>query len=71
MAVTVGVSDGNYVEITSGLQEGDVVAYLQTSSSGGSDMMMGGMPMGGNMGGVPGGAPSGMSGGAPGGRGGF
>ena len=71
VAVTVGVSDGNYVEITSGLQEGDVVAHLQTSSSGGSDMMMGGMPMGGNMGGVPGGAPSGMSGGAPGGRGGF
>ena len=61
--VTTGVSDDSYIEITSGLQEGDTVAYLRAASSG-SDMMMGGMPsdMGGGMGG---GMPSG------GGRGGF
>ena len=64
VAVTTGVSDGDYIEITSGLQEGDVVAYIPTtSSSGGMDMMMGGMP--GGMGGMSGG---GMPGGGPGGR---
>ena len=41
-------------EITSGLQEGDTVAYIQTSSSGSMDFMMGGMP-GGDAGGMPGG----------------
>lgn len=58
--VETGVSDGSYIEATSGLQ----VAYIQVSSSGDSGMMMGGMP-----GGMPG---SGMpSGGMPsGGRGG-
>ena len=62
--VETGVSDGSYIEATSGLQEGDTVAYIQVSSSGDSGMMMGGMP-----GGMPG---SGMpSGGMPsGGRGG-
>ena len=39
--VTTGVSDDSYIEITSGLQEGDTVAYLRAASSG-SDMMMGG-----------------------------
>lgn len=65
--VTTGVSDGDYIEITSGLQEGDTVAYIQTSSSGGMDMMMGGMPGGGMSGGggMPSGGPGG--GGAPGG----
>ena len=66
--VTVGISDDNYIEITSGLQEGDVVAYIPTtSSSGGMGMMMGGMPggMGGGMPGGGGGMPGG--GGAPGG----
>ena len=29
--VTTGVSDDSYIEITSGLQEGDTVAYLRTS----------------------------------------
>ncbi len=59
--VETGVSDDSYVEITSGLQEGDQVAYLRQSSSG-QDFMMGG-PMG-----MPGGAmPSG--GGMPGGGG--
>ena len=43
--VETGVSDDSYIEITSGLQEGDTVAYIQTSSSGGMDMMMGGMPV--------------------------
>ena len=62
--VEIGVSDGSYIEVTSGLQEGDTVAYIRVSSSGDSGMMMGGMP-----GGMPG---SGMpSGGMPsGGRGG-
>ena len=69
VTVTTGVSDGDYIEIISGLQEGDVVAYIQTSSSGGS-FMMGGMPSGGGMpgGGMPGGmSGGGMGGGAPGG----
>ena len=65
--VTTGVSDDSYIEITSGLQEGDTVAYLRTASSG-SDMMMGGMPGGDMGGGMPGGG--GMpSGGGPGGGG--
>ena len=65
--MTTGVSDGDYIEITSGLQEGDTVAYIQTSSSGGMDMMMGGMPGGGMPGGgMPSGGPGG-GGGAPGG----
>ena len=68
VAVTTGVSDGDYIEITSGLQEGDVVAYIPTTSS--SSGMMGGMPggMGGGIpGGMGGGMPSGMGGGMPGG----
>ena len=64
--VTIGVSDDDYIEITSGLQEGDTVAYIQTSSSGGMDMMMGRMPGGGMSGGSGGGMPGG-GGGAPGG----
>ena len=65
--VTIGVSDDSYIEVTSGLQEGDTVAYLRTASSGSGNMMMGGMPsdMGGGMGG---GMPSGgMPSGGPGG----
>ena len=66
VAVTTGVSDGDYIEITSGLQEGDVVAYIPTtSSSDGFGMMMGGMPGGMGGGGMSGGMPGG---GAPGGR---
>ena len=66
--VETGVSDNSYIEILSGLQEGDTVAYLQAVSSGSSEGMMGGMPMGdmpampsGGMpgGGMPSGAPSG------------
>lgn len=69
--VTTGVSDDSYIEITSGLQEGDTVAYLRTASSGSGNMMMGGMPggdMGGGMPGGGGGMPSGgPDGGGPGG----
>ena len=58
--VTTGISDGSYIEIASGLQEGDVVVYIPTSSSSDSSFpMMGGGGMGG--GGMPGG------GGGPGG----
>lgn len=66
VAVTTGISDGDYIEITSGLQDGDVVAYIPTSSSSNSGFsMMGGMPGGG----MPGGGMSGggMPGGGPGG----
>lgn len=68
--VEVGVSDDDYVQILSGLQEGDTVAYTApVSSASGMEMMMpgmamgampsGGMPGGGNMGGNRGGGPMG------------
>ena len=62
VAVTTGATDGDYIEITSGLQEGDVVAYLPTSGSSGGFAMMGGMPGGGGGmgGGMPGGGPGGF-----------
>lgn len=50
--VSVGVSDGTYIEITEGLSDGDTILYTP-SASGGSPMMMGG----------PGGGPGGMRGG--------
>jgi HlyD family secretion protein len=59
--VEIGVSDDSYTEIASGLQEGDTVAYIQTSSSG-MNMMMGGMPGGmtvTTVGGGPSGGPGG------------
>lgn len=65
VAVTTGESDDSYIEITSGLQEGDTVAYIRTSSGNGfgMGMMPGGMP-GGFGGGMPsGGMPGGMPGG--------
>ncbi|MCD8344287.1 MAG: efflux RND transporter periplasmic adaptor subunit [Oscillospiraceae bacterium] len=60
--VTTGVSSDDYIEITSGLQEGDVVVYIPTSDSS-SNMfgMMGGMDMGG-MGGMSGGGMPGGGG---------
>lgn len=69
--VEIGSSDSSYIEIVSGLQEGDTVAYIPTTGSGGFAMMMPG-----GMGGVsfgdaamPGGAmPSGGPAGAPGDR---
>ncbi len=51
--VTTGISDDSYIEITSGLQEGDTVVYIPTTSSDSDMGMMGGMP--GGMGGGPGG----------------
>lgn len=74
--VTVGVGNDDYIEITSGLQEGDTVAYIATSSSSDSFQMgmmpggMGGGMMGGGMmggGGMPSGG-GGMPGGGMGGR---
>ncbi len=68
--VETGASNDNYIEITSGLQEGDVVAYMGMTISSSDDMGImipgmttgGGMPTGGTM-------PSGggMSGGGGGG----
>ena len=70
VTVEVGTSDDSYLEILSGLQEGDTVVYIPTSSSsqGGFGMMGGGMMGAGGMpsGGMPSGG--GMGGGAPGGR---
>jgi len=72
--VEIGASDSDYIEIVSGLQEGDTVAYIPTTSSGGFDMM-GGMPGGMPGEGMPGGGgmpsagsrPGGGMGGGPGG----
>lgn len=69
--VEVGISDESYTQILSGLQEGDMVAYLPTSSGGDMAMAMTMMP-GGMSGGMPsGGMPSGGMSGGPGGRGGM
>ena len=70
--VTTGVSGDDYIEIVSGLQEGDTVVYIPTSSSSSEmGMMMGGMPsMGGGMPSGGGGMPSG-GGGMPSGGGGM
>lgn len=43
-AVSVGVSDGTYIEITEGLSQGEVVLYLSGDFSG-MPVMMGGGPM--------------------------
>ena len=56
--VVPGLSNSNYVEIKSGLQEGDTVYYTEAqdffSSMGFGGMMPGSMPnMGGNSGGMP------------------
>lgn len=62
--VETGISDDNYIQITSGLQEGDQVAISNvrsSSSSSSAEGMMGGM------GGMSGAMPGGMSGGMPGG----
>ena len=58
--VTTGMQNDDYVEILSGVSEGDVVLYTGSSSSSSSNtmmsmMMMGGGNRGGNMGGGPGG----------------
>ncbi|NLG25896.1 MAG: efflux RND transporter periplasmic adaptor subunit, partial [Clostridiales bacterium] len=57
--VAVGASNGTYVEITSGLNEGDVIAY-SAGSDGSANANLGMMMMGGDIGGMPGGQmPSG------------
>ncbi|MCD8037077.1 MAG: efflux RND transporter periplasmic adaptor subunit [Clostridiales bacterium] len=62
VSVETGISNDSYVEIKSGLEEGDEIAYIYSSSSDSTDMMMmgggmagGGMGGGGNMGGGGGG----------------
>ena len=72
--VEIGTSDSSYIEIVSGLQEGDTVAYIPTTSTGSFAMTMPGGMGGGMPGGMGGGMPSGgrmPSGGPSGGRGGF
>lgn len=69
VTVETGISDDDYIEILSGLEEGDMV-IVESAERSGSDwtqMMMGGGMGGGNMGGGPGGG--GPSGGGPGGPG--
>ena len=78
--VTIGMQNDDYVEITSGLKEGDTVYYTEADNNNFMDMIMsgmsgggmgGGMPSGGGMGGGPGGNGGGRpSGGGPGGMGG-
>lgn len=84
--VTIGMQNDDYVEITSGLNEGDTVYYTEADSGGFGDFMVmpggmsGGMSsgvtvvpgMGGGNGGGPGGGNGGgrPSGGGPGGMGG-
>jgi len=68
--VETGASDSNYIEIISGLQEGDTVAYIPTTASGGF-AMMGGMPVGMPGEGMPGGGGMPSGGGMGGGPGGF
>lgn len=69
--VTIGMQNDDYVEITSGLNEGDTVYYTESDSSGFGDFfVMGGDMSGGMGGGMGGGMPSGggnMGGGMPGG----
>ena len=66
--VETGVSDDDYVQIVSGLQQGDTVAYIPQAGSSGGMMfgMMGGMP-----GGMPPAGGGGMGGGMPAGGGGM
>ena len=59
--VTIGMQNDDYVEITSGLKEGDTVYYTEADSGGFGDFMV--MP-----GGMNGGMSGGMSGGMPGGN---
>lgn len=63
--VTIGMQNDDYVEITSGLKEGDTVYYTEADSGNFGDFMV--MP-GGMNGGMSGGMPGGMSGGMSGGN---
>ena len=55
--VEIGISNDSFVEIKSGINEGDIV-YVTPSADNGQQMMFPGM-----MGGMPGGMPGGMQGG--------
>ncbi len=71
--VVTGINDSDYIEILSGLSEGDEVYVPITASSGVNAMfgmmgMGGGMPSGGMSGGMPSGGMSGGMGGMSGGR---
>ena len=66
-AVETGISSDDYIEIKSGLNEGDQVYKQSVSSSSSDSQMPGGMDM---MGGPGGGGAPGGGGGAPGGGGG-
>ena len=61
--VTVGISDDDYVEITSGLNVGDVVVIETQNLTSGNQQMQMGMMGGGMMGGRPSGMGGGMMGG--------
>lgn len=70
VSVTVGISDDEYVEITSGLEIGDIVIIENAVRTSSENEMFGMMGMnGGGMGGGMGGGPSGGMGGGPGGGG--
>ena len=72
VTVTVGITNSNYAEITSGLKEGDTVWYKKAETNPFANMGFpggdfgGGMPSGDFSGGMPGGD---FSGGRPGGSG--
>lgn len=68
--VETGMQNDDYVEILSGVSEGDIVLYTGSSSDSSSGMMMGMMNMGGGNGGDRGGSRGG-NGGMGGGPGGF
>ena len=63
--VTTGISDDDYIVVTSGLEEGDTIAYDSASASRSSSDDQNGFPGGGMPGG--GGMSGGRGGGAPGG----
>ena len=66
--VTIGMQNDDYVEITSGLREGDTVYYTESQKFSFMDMFAMAGGMGGGMGGSrpSGGMPGGMRGGMPG-----
>ena len=61
--VATGISDDDYIAVTSGLEEGDTIAYDSASASKSSSDDQTGFPGGG----MPGGGGPGGGGGAPGG----
>ncbi len=53
--IEIGVSNGTHIEVVSGLSEGEIVAYIPSSSTGNSWFGFGGMMGGGMSGGMMGG----------------